>query len=215
MRRLPKPLRRTMKTGRPMPETTRLSADDERPPSPADGKVDILLSIDSDGWGTAEQHEQSAERAIAATLREAGLTMAGNSCELSIVLTDDAAVHALNRQWRGKDKPTNVLSFPAFDLAPGDPLPPMLGDIVIAQGVVAAEALESGKAFDDHLAHLIVHGLLHLAGWDHETDEEADCMEALEIAVLERLGIADPYRAGPDRGDHTGTAMTNGSDDNG
>ncbi len=190
--------------GHPMPEPTRLRADDEHPPSPANGGVDLLLSIDSDGWGQPDRREALAARAVAAVMRETGLQTAAGSCELSIVLTDNEAVHALNRQWRGKDRPTNVLSFPAFDLMPGEALPPMLGDIVIAHGVVAKEATEAGRTFDDHLTHLVVHGFLHLAGWDHETDEDADAMEGLETAILEGLGIADPYRTGLDKRDDDG-----------
>ncbi|MCP1198805.1 rRNA maturation RNase YbeY [Notoacmeibacter sp. MSK16QG-6] len=187
-----------------MPESSRLPADDEHPPSPVDGGIDLLLSIDSEGWGQPDEREALAARAVDAALREANLQMADGDCELSIVLTDSAAVHELNRQWRDKDRPTNVLSFPAFDLKPGDALPSMLGDIVIAREVVAAEADEAGKTFGDHLTHLIVHGFLHLAGWDHETDDEADAMEALEIAILVRLEIADPYGAVSTSGDPRG-----------
>ncbi len=177
-----------------MPDTARLAEDDERPPSPVDPGIDLLLSIETEGWGQPDEREALAGRAVDAALRVTGLRHAGD-CELSVVLTDDEAVHALNAEWRGKDRPTNVLSFPAFDLTPGDPLPAMLGDIVIARGVVAREAEEAGKTFDDHLTHLIVHGFLHLAGWDHVTDAEAEAMEALERRVLARLGIADPYAA--------------------
>ena len=175
-----------------MPSTASLPEGDDRPPSPVECGVDLLLTIEGDGWGQPDAREALAGRAIDATLRETGLAISKN-CELSIVLTDDEAVRALNEEWRHKDRPTNVLSFPAFDLEPGDPLPTMLGDIVVARGVVAREAEEAGKAFDDHLTHLIVHGFLHLAGWDHETDDEAEAMEALETAILIRLGIADPY----------------------
>ncbi|RLQ86980.1 rRNA maturation RNase YbeY [Notoacmeibacter ruber] len=177
-----------------MPEREQLSGDDDRPPSPSDEGVELLLSIDSDDWGSQDVLEALARRAIEATLRETGLSF-GEYCELSVVLTDDDAVHALNREWRQKDRPTNVLSFPAFDLAPGDPLPPMLGDIVVAHGVVTREANEATKSFDDHLTHLLVHGFLHLAGWDHETEDEADAMESIETAILARLSISDPYES--------------------
>ncbi|HEY0107701.1 MAG TPA: rRNA maturation RNase YbeY [Rhizomicrobium sp.] len=109
---------------------------------------------------------------------------------LTILLTDDAQLKALNRDFRGKDKPTNVLSFPAA--ANGDSY---LGDVALAYGTTQAEARGAGKRFADHATHLVVHGVLHLLGHDHEGDEEARAMEALEIAILAGLGIADPYRA--------------------
>ena len=116
------------------------------------------------------------------------------SAELSIVLADDALMHALNRQWRGQDKPTNVLSFPvaAATLPPGAPR--LLGDVVLAFETVAAEATAQGKALAHHLRHLVVHGVLHLLGYDHEAAGEAARMEALEVAVLAGLGVPDPYR---------------------
>jgi probable rRNA maturation factor len=107
---------------------------------------------------------------------------------------DDAAVHELNLRYRGKDKPTNVLSFPAFEVAPGDAVPPMLGDVALAFETVRSEAELEEKPFDHHLTHLIVHGLLHLLGHDHEEEDEAAIMEGLERAALARLAIPDPYR---------------------
>jgi probable rRNA maturation factor len=115
--------------------------------------------------------------------------------ELSIVLGDDALLRRLNRLWRGQDKPTNVLSFPAERGTPraaGAPL--LLGDVVLAFETVAREANAQGKHLADHLRHLVVHGVLHLLGYDHARAAEARRMEALERAVLCRLGVADPYR---------------------
>ena len=119
------------------------------------------------------------------------------------MLTDDAAVRALNAQWRGKDRPTNVLSFPAATpdeiaraRAGGPPL--LLGDVVLALETCRREAAEQGKPLADHVAHLVVHGVLHLLGHDHEDDAEADRMERLETAILAELGIADPYAGQPD-----------------
>ncbi len=118
---------------------------------------------------------------------------------VSLLFTDDEAVRSLNREWRGKDKPTNVLSFPMLEradllaLAPDGP-PELLGDIALAFETCAREAAEKGVPLADHAAHLIVHGLLHLAGHDHETGEmQAAKMEALEIKALAIMGIADPY----------------------
>jgi len=120
--------------------------------------------------------------------------------ELAIALSDDASVRLLNRDWRGQDKPTNVLSFPQSPPLPspgaGAEGPPrLLGDLVLAFETVEREAVEQGKTLPDHLRHLIVHGVLHLVGHDHEEEVEAERMERLEAAVLARLGVADPYRA--------------------
>ncbi|WP_294355456.1 rRNA maturation RNase YbeY [uncultured Sphingomonas sp.] len=120
--------------------------------------------------------------------------------EVSVRLTSDDEVHALNRQYRGKDKPTNVLSFPMVqpDLIDtvtqnSDDGEVLLGDIVLAHGVCVSEAAERGISVEQHLSHLMVHGTLHLLGYDHGTDEEGDAMEELERAALSDLGIADPY----------------------
>ncbi|GAK34755.1 endoribonuclease YbeY [Iodidimonas nitroreducens] len=125
----------------------------------------------------------------------------GMMVELAVELADDQRVARLNADYRGKSGPTNVLSFPAFeadDLAaafaatpPGMPL--MLGDLILADGVMTAEALAQGKDFSDHLSHLVVHGVLHCLGYDHQEDDEASIMEALERRILADLGIADPY----------------------
>ena len=113
---------------------------------------------------------------------------AAPSGDVVILLTDDDTVRNLNDRFRGKDRPTNVLSFPAPENAR-----PHLGDIVLAYGVCAAEAREQGKPFADHLSHLVIHGILHLMGHDHEADDEAEAMEAQERMLLAALGIPDPY----------------------
>jgi probable rRNA maturation factor len=122
------------------------------------------------------------------------------SIEIAVRLTSDAEVHVLNRQYRGKDKPTNVLSFPMVqpDLLDtvtrnSDDGEVILGDIVLAHGVCAAEALERQISVDDHATHLIVHGTLHLLGYDHQGDAEAEAMEAMERSALASLGLHDPY----------------------
>jgi probable rRNA maturation factor len=115
--------------------------------------------------------------------------------EACVAFADDAAVQALNRQFRGQDKPTNVLSFPAPAPVARIATLRALGDIVLAAGVVAREAREEGKQPAHHVQHLIVHGLLHLLGYDHTTDEEAEAMERLEREILSGLGVPDPYAA--------------------
>lgn len=120
--------------------------------------------------------------------------------EISVVLTDDEAMQAINRDHRGQDKPTNVLSFPgleAEELHKIDAMVPfLLGDLVFAQETVEREALAADLSVHHHMVHLIVHGFLHLLGYDHERDSEAEAMEALETRLLAKLEIADPYRSG-------------------
>jgi probable rRNA maturation factor len=138
--------------------------------------------------------EPKARAIIRAAIEEAAAAVSTFGGELAIVLTDDSTMRALNRDWRGIDKPTNVLSFPQARGA-AEAAPVMLGDIVIAHETTAREAQEQHKRFAHHLAHLAVHGFLHLVGHDHENDAEADDMEALEVAILARLDIPDPYAA--------------------
>lgn len=158
--------------------------------------LSIDIVVESPLWDAT-----SAEAVLRRALGEAAAAVSTKQAELAIVLTDDSAIRALNRQWRGIDRPTNVLSFP---MQPSPPLPrgrrksaaPMLlGDIVIAYETTAAEARSEDKPFADHLAHLAVHGFLHLVGHDHENDSDAATMEGLERSILARLGIADPYGA--------------------
>lgn len=128
---------------------------------------------------------------LRAALRRAArlaLRKAGGKGTITILLADDGTLRRLNRDFRGQDKPTNVLSFPAADNPESH-----LGDIAIAHGVTAREARDTGKSFADHAVHLAVHGVLHLLGYDHENDIDAKVMEQLEIAILAELGIADPY----------------------
>ena len=131
------------------------------------------------------------QRAAAAALRAAGVAIPGIA-EISILLTNDTGIRALNRAWRGIDKPTNVLSFPT---PPGVPEAARrhLGDVALAYETLAREAADEGKAFADHLSHLVVHGVLHLVGFDHAAADDAATMEAREVGALARLGIADPY----------------------
>ncbi|MHA1107560.1 MAG: rRNA maturation RNase YbeY [Alphaproteobacteria bacterium] len=135
-------------------------------------------------------------RAAAAAFAAVGAGLM--EAELSMMLIDDAAITELNRDYRGRDTPTDVLSFAAADLRPGAPLPGaagpvLLGDIVVAFETASADAARDGISMRDHLTHLVVHGVLHLFGHDHECETEANEMEALEIAVLSGLGIGNPY----------------------
>lgn len=164
----------------------------------------IVVEADvSEEWDSSTDWPGLVDRATAAAVagsRHAALADAPVPIEISVKLTDDDEVHALNRAYRGKDKPTNVLSFPMVDadalpdIAAGDDIELMLGDIVLAHGVCMREAAERGIAAETHAAHLLVHGTLHLLGYDHETgDADAEEMEAVERRVLAGLGIADPY----------------------
>lgn len=153
--------------------------------------IGIDVSVEAGGWAGEDELSALAAQCVEVALARLGLE--GVESELSILFTDDAAMRALNAEWRGKDKSTNVLSFPAFALSPGDPPGPMLGDVVVAFETVCAEAELEGKAFDDHLRHLIVHGFLHVLGYDHETDTDAEEMEAAERAILADMSVSDPY----------------------
>jgi probable rRNA maturation factor len=153
--------------------------------------------------GAGDLARRAARAALAGAARRDGRRV-GGAAELSLVLADDALLHHLNRQYRRVDKPTNVLSFPGgVASADGDCVgaaaPAMLGDVVLAVETVAAEATAQGKPMADHFSHLVVHGVLHLLGYDHLAAGEAAAMESLEIEVLAGLGIADPYRS-PSRG---------------
>ena len=157
------------------------------------------LEIDiEDPWPAATDWADLAEAALEA-LRAVAAELAHPNLVASVLFTSDAEIHVLNREWRGKDKPTNVLSFPMLaradllELAAEGP-PEMLGDIALAYETCFREAQEKGVPIEHHASHLIVHGLLHLAGHDHEISEaEAEAMEALETKALAILGIADPY----------------------
>lgn len=150
--------------------------------------IPIDVAIDSDLWKKHPDAEDAIRRAIA----EATRALAAMRGDIAVVLTDDAAIRALNKRWRGQDKATNVLSFPAQAI-PGGGEGAHLGDIVIAFQTTAGEAEREGKPFAHHLAHLAVHGYLHLLGHDHESDSKADAMERLEAEILARIGVPDPY----------------------
>ena len=155
----------------------------------------IEVEIDDPAWTAALPNAAVlAERAAEAALGPSG---AGATGDVAVLLTGDTAIAALNADFRGKAGPTNVLSFPAAPSAR-----PHLGDVALAFGVCAREAVEQGKSLGAHLMHLVAHGVLHLVGYDHETDAEAETMEALERQLMRGLGAPDPYEtecpAGPD-----------------
>ncbi len=152
------------------------------------GPVDTI--VEDERWQALDL-PALAGRAAAAALAAAGLDP--EACEIGLLAADDARIAALNAEWRGKAGPTNVLSWPSADgpATPGEPR--FLGDLALALDTCAAEAQAAGIAAPDHVTHLVVHGVLHLLGHDHEDDAEAEAMEALERKVLASLGVADPY----------------------
>jgi probable rRNA maturation factor len=164
--------------------------------SPADAEPPIGLSVDvvheAGDWGTLNSVTEAAKAAAAAVGAELRL----DASEACVALSSDAQVAQLNATYRGKPLPTNVLSFPANGQAPAAAgQARVLGDVVLAAETVSREAAELELPLTSHLQHLVVHGLLHLLGYDHESDEEAHAMETLEIRILARLGIANPYEA--------------------
>ncbi len=155
---------------------------------------EIDIAVESPLWDAVAGLEPMINAAIEAGLSEAAIAVMPGA-EISVMLCDDARIRSVNKQWRGIDKPTNVLSFPAVPPARLKSSP-MLGDIVMAFETVEREAQADHKPLADHITHLTIHGLLHLLGFDHETAAEAEIMEACEVRALARLGIADPYANG-------------------
>jgi probable rRNA maturation factor len=153
-------------------------------------ELDIIF--EEDGWSVLGDPEALTRRAVEAAFAVVS-DAPRDEVEISLLLTNDAGVRELNRAWRGKDKPTNVLSFPAPE-QPGLPGPRHLGDIALAYETLVRESEDEGKALADHFSHLVVHGVLHLLGYDHELEAQAEIMESLEVRALATLGIANPYR---------------------
>ena len=164
--------------------------------------LEIALEADEE-WDSSRAWDELARNAAEAAVAESAFPQIAQSrrdIEISIRLTGDAEVRALNAKWRGKDKPTNVLSFPMVDGGElrciniaGPEL--LLGDIILARGVCETEAADKGLSIEQHATHLIVHGTLHLLGYDHQEEDEAADMEAREVRALRRLGLPDPYEA--------------------
>ena len=150
----------------------------------------IETSVEYAGWSALDHLDSLVAESLQSALEESGDELV-DGVEVSLLFCDDARIRELNRDFRGQDKPTNVLSFPSPD-------PPetarFIGDIAVACQTVAREAQEQGKTLEQHCRHMIVHGFLHLLGYDHEDEAEAEAMEAMEIRILRRLGVDNPYR---------------------
>ena len=162
----------------------------------------LEVAIDADEeWDSSHSWDELVRRAAEAAIAESAfpqLATSKRAIEVSVLLTGDAEVRDLNGEYRGKQQPTNVLSFPMADpedLRDTNIAEPelLLGDIILAHGICQAEAAEKGLRLEDHAAHLVVHGTLHLLGYDHHSDEDAADMEEREVRALQRLGIANPY----------------------
>lgn len=159
--------------------------------------LELQVTVEDGGWPDEAELEsltaRTLEFAAAFLAREEGQLFPDMAPEVSLVFTSDAEIRVINAEWRGQDKPTNVLSFPAFPLVPGGMPGPMLGDIVLAFETLSRESVELGKPLDEHLTHLLIHGFLHLFGHDHLETDEAERMEGLETRILAGLGLSDPY----------------------
>jgi len=166
--------------------------------------IDIIVTAPC--WERQAGLDELTESTVRECVAQTAAPLA-RDCELSVNFTDDATIRALNAQWRGIDKPTNVLSFET----PG-PLDKRLalGDIVIAHETVAREAAEQDKSFDAHLTHLLIHGFLHLIGYDHQAPREADEMEALERRIAAALGLTDPYEGSDPVAELSATGKSDG-----
>lgn len=161
---------------------------------PEDSSIEIDIRIAASGWRTALPGANAAIRKAVQAALKSELPKKTRTA-LSILLTEDAEMRKLNAGWRAKDKPTNVLSFPAENAVDPSRPPPYLGDIALGLSTCRREAREQGKTLADHVTHLAVHGVLHLLGYDHMDDDQAEAMEPLETAILAAMGIADPYKS--------------------
>jgi len=161
--------------------------------------MNIGIEIACPLWRETLPDAEELCRRVAAVALGAAADLPAERIEVSLLLSDDAEVRELNRDYRGQDKPTNVLSFAALDA--DSPIPEdgpiLLGDVIIAYETTRAEAEAEGKRFEHHVSHLVVHGVLHLLGYDHIEEDEAESMESLERSILAALGIADPYGEDP------------------
>ncbi|AIF81493.1 hypothetical protein I862_04675 [endosymbiont of Acanthamoeba sp. UWC8] len=178
-----------------------MSKAEEEPDSINFSNIEVELINDSSLWNTLDcEPEDFIKQVITHTLVELKLNETSKKIEISVLLADDEKLQELNRQYRDKDKPTNVLSFPNYDLKPGNYLKILkkekeiyLGDIALSYTTIYHESIEQDKLFMHHLAHMLVHSMLHLIGYDHEDESEAEKMEELEIKILTKLNISNPY----------------------
>jgi probable rRNA maturation factor len=163
--------------------------------------LEIQISVEAGKWPDEAELLASCQPVLAAAAaylsEHEKQPFPPEGVEISLLFTDDQAIRQINAEWRDQDKPTNVLSFPAYPIVPGDMPGPMLGDVIFAYETVVREAEALEKPFEAHLCHLLVHGFLHLLGYDHMNDDEAAIMEGLETRILLGLGLSDPY-AGTD-----------------
>ncbi|MEP3439001.1 MAG: rRNA maturation RNase YbeY [Hoeflea sp.] len=159
--------------------------------------ISLAVAAEAGEWGDVEAIEAltltALEAAVQDLVRQEHQPFPADPPEVSLVLADDAMMADINEQWRNQPKPTNVLSFPAFPLVPGGVPGPMLGDIILARETIEREAQDLGKPADEHITHLIIHGFLHLFGYDHIENNDAEKMEAIETRILASLDLSDPY----------------------
>lgn len=159
--------------------------------------ISLAVANEAGEWGDVEALEALALAALGAAVDDLSAQEAQpfpkEPPEVSLVLADDAMMAGINGEWRNQHKPTNVLSFPAFPLLPGSQPGPMLGDIILARQTIEREARDLGKPVDEHVTHLIIHGFLHLFGYDHIENNDAERMEAIETRILASLDLSDPY----------------------
>lgn len=159
--------------------------------------IQIDIAMDSDLWSDEDELQSLANTTCKATqdwlAENQNQPFPENGTELSLLFTDDNSIQKINAEWRDLDKPTNVLSFPTKDLAPGTVPLPILGDIIFSYETIQRESVEMDKTFKDHLTHLFIHGFLHLLGYDHINDTDAELMESIETRILHSLGLSDPY----------------------
>lgn len=170
-----------------------LGEEAEEPPPLSVAGLEVEIIVEDDAWPPRAELAATVGRALAALLPLTGMEERLDGATCTVLFTDDPGIQALNRRHRGRDRPTNVLSFPAPARAFAGARA-HIGDVVLAYGRVAEEATGSGTALADHVAHLVVHGVLHLLGHDHAEEEEAQAMERLEIEALAVIGIANPYQ---------------------
>lgn len=160
-------------------------------------EIAIDIAVDSDQWQDIEAFEELAQKTSAIVTRwleeRESIKFPQVPMELSVLLTDDASIKEINSKWRRQDKATNVLSFPTKELDVGETPLPLLGDVIFAYETILREAEELTKSFEEHLTHLFIHGFLHLLGYDHINDTDAEQMERIETGILLSIGLSDPY----------------------